>query len=159
LGSGAILRATLEAQQLLADKYGIGSDVYSVTSYSQLARDAQACDHWNRLHPTDKPKKSYLEQLVGDREGPFIASSDYVRAVSMQISPWLPGGLYALGTDGLGRSETREELRRHFEVDAASIVVATMYQLSQRGQAKASDVQQAIGDLDVDPDKIDPMYA
>ncbi|MDH3718248.1 MAG: pyruvate dehydrogenase (acetyl-transferring), homodimeric type [Planctomycetota bacterium] len=159
LGSGAILRAALEAQQLLADKYGIGSDVYSVTSYSQLARDAQACDHWNRLHPKDKPKKSYLEQLVGDREGPFIASSDYVRAVSMQISPWLPGGLYALGTDGLGRSETREELRRHFEVDAASIVVATMYQLSQRGQAKASDVQKAIGDLDVDPDKIYPMYA
>jgi pyruvate dehydrogenase E1 component len=133
--------------------------VYSVTSYSQLARDAQACDHWNRLHPTDKPKKSYLKKLVGDCEGPFVASSDYVRAVSMQISPWLPGGLYALGTDGLGRSETREELRRHFEVDSASIVVATMYQLSQRGQAKASDVRQAMRDLDVDPDKIDPMYA
>ncbi len=159
LGSGAILRSALEAQQLLAEKYGIGSDVYSVTSYGQLARDAEACDRWNRLHPTEKPKKSYLEQLVADGSGPFIASSDYVRAVSMQISPWIPGGLYALGTDGLGRSETRAELRRHFEVDAASIAVAAMYQLAQRGQAQAAEVRQVIQDLEMDPDKIDPMYA
>ncbi len=159
LGSGAILRSALEAQQLLAEKYGIGSDVYSVTSYGQLARDAESCDRWNRLHPTRKPKKSYLQQLVADCSGPFIASSDYVRAVAMQISPWLPGGLYALGTDGLGRSETRAELRRHFEVDAASIAVAAMYQLVQRGQLKAADLKRAIQDLEVDADKVDPMYA
>ena len=159
LGSGAILNSSLAAQQLLAEKYGISSTVWSVTSYTELARDAQATERFNRLHPTKEAKTSYLEQLVADLEGPFISSSDYVRAVSEQISPWIPGGLYALGTDGMGRSETRESLRRHFEVDAESIVIATLYKLSLQGKLPRKTVDEAIKSLDYDRDKIDPYFA
>ncbi|MEK6270381.1 MAG: pyruvate dehydrogenase (acetyl-transferring), homodimeric type [Planctomycetales bacterium] len=159
LGSGAILNSSLAAQQLLAEKYGISSTVWSVTSYTELARDSQATERFNRLHPTKKPKQSYLEDLVADIEGPFISSSDYVRAVSEQISPWIPGGLYALGTDGMGRSETREALRRHFEVDAESIVIATLYKLSLLGKLPRKRVDEAIKSFEYDREKIDPYFA
>jgi pyruvate dehydrogenase E1 component len=159
LGSGAILNSSLTAQQLLAEKFGISSTAWSVTSYTELARDAQATDRFNRLHPTKKPKTSYLENLVADIEGPFISSSDYVRAVSEQISPWIPGGLYTLGTDGMGRSETREALRRHFEVDAESIVIATLYKLSLLGKVPRKTVEEAIKSFEYDRDKIDPYFA
>ena len=159
LGSGAILNSSLTAQQLLAEKFGISSTAWSVTSYTELARDAQTTDRFNRLHPTKKPKTSYLENLVADIEGPFISSSDYVRAVSEQISPWIPGGLYTLGTDGMGRSETREALRRHFEVDAESIVIATLYKLSLLGKVPRKTVEEAIKSFEYDRDKIDPYFA
>ena len=159
LGSGAILNSSLTAQQLLAEKFGISSTAWSVTSYTELARDAQTTDRFNRLHPTKKPKTSYLENLVADIEGPFISSSDYVRAVSEQISPWIPGGLYTLGTDGMGRSETREALRRHFEVDAESIVIATLYKLSLLGKVPRKTVEEAIKSFEYDRDKINPYFA
>ncbi|MCE9546886.1 MAG: pyruvate dehydrogenase (acetyl-transferring), homodimeric type [Planctomycetia bacterium] len=159
LGSGAILRSVLTAQKMLAEKYNIASDVWSVTSYTQLARDAQTIERQNRLHPTIAPKRSYLEELVEGHDGPFLAASDYVRAVPLQISPYLPGGLYVLGTDGFGRSETRESLRRHFEVDAESVVIATLYRLSQLGKIKPQVVEDAIKDLDYDPEKIEPLTA
>ncbi len=159
LGSGAILRSVLDAQKILAEKYAISSNVWSVTSYNELARDARDAERWNRLHPTQPPRKPYVETLVENEEGPFIASSDYVRSVCEQISPWLPGGLYALGTDGFGRSETREELRRHFEVDAESVVIATLYKLAQTGKLEMSEVAAAIKDLDYDPEKVNPMFA
>ena len=159
LGSGAILNSSLTAQELLAEKFGISSTVWSVTSYTELARDAQATARFNRLHPTKKTKTSYLENLVADIEGPFISSSDYVRAVSEQISPWIPGGLYTLGTDGMGRSETREALRRHFEVDAESIVIATLYKLSLLGKVPRKTVDEAIKSFEYDRDKIDPYFA
>ncbi len=159
LGSGAILNSSLAAQQLLAEKFGISSTVWSVTSYTELARDAQAADRVNRLHPTKKRKTSYLEDLIADVDGPFIASSDYVRAVSEQINPWIPDGLYALGTDGLGRSETREALRRHFEVDAESIVIAALYKLSLLDKIPRKAVDDAIKSLDYDRNKIDPYFA
>ena len=159
LGSGAILNSSLTAQELLAEKFGISSTVWSVTSYTELARDAQATARFNRLHPTKKPKTSYLENLVADIEGPFISSSDYVRAVSEQISPWIPGGLYTLGTDGMGRSETREALRRHFEVDAESIVIATLYKLSLLGKVPRKTVEEAIKSFEYDRDKINPYFA
>ncbi len=159
LGSGAILNSSLTAQQLLAEKFGISSTVWSVTSYTELARDAQAIARFNRLHPIKKSKTSYLENLIADIEGPFISSSDYVRAVSEQISPWIPGGLYTLGTDGMGRSETREALRRHFEVDAESIVIATLYKLSLLGKVPRKTVDEAIKSFEYDRDKIDPYFA
>ena len=159
LGSGAILNSSLSAQQLLAENYGISSTVWSVTSYTELAREAQATERFNRLHPTEEAKTSYLEDLVAGLEGPFISSSDYVRAVSEQISPWIPGGLYALGTDGMGRSETRESLRRHFEVDAESIVIATLYKLSLQGKIPRKTVDDAIKNFAYDRDKIDPYFA
>ncbi|MCH8840488.1 MAG: pyruvate dehydrogenase (acetyl-transferring), homodimeric type, partial [Planctomycetes bacterium] len=158
-GSGPILRETLRASQLLADDYGVASDVWSVTSYTQLRRDAQECERWNMLNPDKKPRQSYLEQQLEGIEGPSIAASDYMQALAEQISPWVPGGLYALGTDGMGRSESREALRRHFEVDAECITVATLYQLSQRGQFDAKKVAQAIQALGIDPDKPSALYA
>jgi len=159
LGSGAILREALRAQTLLAEKFQVSSDVWSVTSYRELRREAQAAERWNLLHPTSKPRRSYLEEVVGDEPGPWVASSDYVRAVSEQISPWIPGGLYALGTDGLGRSDLRPRLRRHFEVDAENIVLASLRQLARQQKFDLAAVGKAVKQLGIDPEKIDPVTA
>ena len=159
LGSGAILRCALRAQELLAERFGISSDVWSVTSYTQLQRDAYSCDRWNTLHPTKKPKKSYLQKLLGDEEGVFVAASDYVRAVPEQIRAWVPGDFQVLGTDGVGRSSTRDALRRHFEVDAECIAISTLYRLHLRGEVEAQVVSKAIKELGVDPEKVDPYFA
>jgi pyruvate dehydrogenase E1 component len=158
-GSGAILRHVLLAQELLAEKYQIASNVWSVTSYTELRRDAHRCERWNMLHPAEKPRRSYVEETLAGQSGLFLAVSDYVRALPEQISRWVPGELYALGTDGMGRSETRETLRRHFEVDAESIVIAALYRLHKREQFDSAFVAQAIKDLGVDPEKIDPYFA
>jgi pyruvate dehydrogenase E1 component len=164
LGSGAILRHVLQAQEMLAERYNIASDVWSVTSYTQLRRDAHACERWNMLHPGETPKRCYLEQILAGESGLFLAASDYVRALPEQISRWIPGDFYALGTDGLGRSETREALRRHFEVDAECITLAALYRLhcvqsEKQGQFDAAFVAKAIADLGVNPEKIDPYFA
>ncbi|QDV63402.1 pyruvate dehydrogenase (acetyl-transferring), homodimeric type [Crateriforma conspicua] len=158
-GSGAILNSALAAQELLAEKYGIASDVWSVTSYTQLRRDAQSCARWNMLHPTETPRKSYLETILDGVEGPFISASDYVCALGEQLTPWIPGDYCVLGTDGMGRSETREALRRHFEVDAESITIATLSRLANADVLSADDVAAAIKELDYDPEKADPYYA
>ncbi len=159
-GSGAIMQCVLAAQQLLADKFQISSDVWSATSYTELARDAHAAARWNRLHPASKqPRTSYLATTLADVEGPFVAASDYVRAYMEQIREYMPGDYLVLGTDGLGRSDTRETLRRHFEVDAESIVIAALYQLAEQGKMKHSEVARAIKDLDYDPEKKFPLYA
>ena len=159
-GSGAILRETIKAQDILAADYGISSSVWSVTSYNELARDAIAAERWNMLHPTSEPRRSYLHEQLSGQPGPIISASDYVRALADQILPYLPGHeMFVLGTDGFGRSETRENLRRHFEVDAASIVVATLYQLSKMGQVEPRIVAEAITKFKIDPDKVDPSRA
>jgi len=159
LGSGAILRMVLQAQEILADKYNIASDVWSVTSYTELRREALACRRWNMLHPAETPRKSYLENVIEGATGPFIAASDYVRQVPEQIDAWLPGGLFALGTDGFGRSELRETLRRHFEVDAECITLGALWRLAQEGQFEMDQVNKAVKDLGIDPEKINPMTA
>ncbi len=158
-GSGAILRQVLLAQEILAEKYQIASDVWSVTSYTQLRRDAHACERWNMLHPDAEPKQSYVEQCLAGEKGLFVSASDYIRALGEQIAPWVPGEFYALGTDGMGRSETREALRRHFEVDAECITLATLYRLSKMGVLPASVPAQAVKDLGIDPSKPDPYFA
>jgi pyruvate dehydrogenase E1 component len=158
-GSGAILRHVLLAQDILAERYGISSSTWSVTSYTQLRRDAHACERWNMLHPTEPKRQSYVEKTLQGEQGLFVAASDYVRALPEQIARWVPGELYALGTDGMGRSETREALRRHFEIDAECIVVATLYRLSQRGAIPAAEVANAIRDLGIDAEKVDPYFA
>lgn len=158
-GSGAILNSALRAQQILADQFGVSSQVWSVTSYTQLARDAQDCTRWNMLHPTASPRKSYLEQILEGEQGIFVAASDYVRAVAEQLRPWIPGDYCTLGCDGMGRSDTREALRRHFEVDAESIAIAALYRLQKQGEVQAEMVAKAIADLGFDPEKKNPLWA
>jgi pyruvate dehydrogenase E1 component len=159
LGSGSIMQQVLSAATILAEKYSVAADVWSATSYQQLRRDAQSCDRWNMLHPAEKPRVPYVTRTLGETDGPVIAASDYMKMVSDQIAQWIPGGMYALGTDGYGRSDTRAALRRHFEVDAESIVIATLHRLSLAGKIKPAVVAQAIKDLGVDPEKIDPQHA
>jgi len=158
-GSGAILREVLRAQSLLAEKFQVASDVWSITSYTQLRRDAQECERWNMLHPHEPARASYVEQQLIGAAGPCIAASDYVRAVAEQISPWVPGGLFALGTDGMGRSENRATLRRHFEVDAECITIGALYQLKKQGKCDGACVARAVAELGVDPEKQSALYA
>ncbi|OPZ19750.1 MAG: Pyruvate dehydrogenase E1 component [candidate division BRC1 bacterium ADurb.BinA364] len=156
LGSGAILREVLRAQDILAERYGVSSDAWSVTSYKELRREAMAAERWNRLHPGDAPRQSYLERIVRGAEGPFVAASDYMRLVAEQIAPWLPDRLVALGTDGFGRSDTRRALRRFFEVDAECVALAALRELAARGILDAATPAKAIAQLGIDPGKPDP---
>jgi pyruvate dehydrogenase E1 component len=157
LGSGPIINSALKAQEILAERYGVSADVWSATSYKLLRTDAIRCQRWNMLHPTEKPKQSYLESLLAKEKGTFVAVSDNVRTVPDQIAPWVPGGLFALGTDGFGRSDTRARLRRFFSVDAESTVIGTLYALAQKGEIEREVVGKAIKDLGVDPEKIQPQ--
>jgi pyruvate dehydrogenase E1 component len=158
-GSGPILLHALRAQELLAEGWGVAVDVWSATSYRELRRDALEAEHWNLLHPTEPPRTSYLESVLGKEPGVFVAASDYVRQVPEMIARWVPGGLYALGTDGFGRSDTRAALRRHFEVDAECIAVAALSQLVKRGAVKPGTVKQAIEKFEINADKVSPMRA
>ena len=155
-GSGALVKDVLRAQTLL-EKYDVCADVWSATNYKQLRSEAINCQRWNMLHPEAEPRCSYLEQTLKNEEGVFVAVSDNMRIVSDQIQPWVPGGLFSLGTDGFGRSDTRESLRRFFEVDAESCVIAVLYALSQKGIIKAACVSKAIHELNVDPEKVFPI--
>ena len=156
-GSGSIILSAMKAQEILAERYGVSADVWSATSYKLLRTDAIRCQRWNMLHPTEPAQQSYVETLLAKEQGPFIAVSDNIRTVSDQIAPWVPGGLFSLGTDGFGRSDTRQRLRRFFEVDAESTVIGTLYTLATKGLIDRSVVETAIKDLGVDPEKIQPQ--
>ena len=157
-GSGPLLREALRAQEILAEQFDVAADVWSATSYKLLRGDAVRTKRWNMLHPTAPQKKSYLESILQDEEGVFIAVSDYMKMVPDQIAPWIPGGLMSLGTDGFGRSDTRINLRRFFEVDAELTTVATLYALYQKGLLPAQSVEAAIKKLGIDPEKPFPFY-
>ena len=159
LGSGTILREVLRAQTILAEKYQIGCDVWSVTSYSELARGAMSATRWNRLHPDQTPKQSFLETTLAGIKGPFIAASDNVRLVPDQIREWVPGPFSVLGTDGFGRSDTRPVLRRHFEIDAECTAYSTLHSLAQLGLFDKRKLPQALIDLGIDPAKVEPRTA
>jgi len=156
-GSGTIIKSALAAQEILAERYDVSADVWSATSYKLLRTDALRCKRWNMLHPTSAPRKNYVETLLAKEPGVFVAVSDNVRTVPDQIAPWIPGGLMTLGTDGFGRSDTRARLRRFFEVDAESTVIATLYALAEKGMLERKVVARAIMDLGVDPEKIQPQ--
>jgi pyruvate dehydrogenase E1 component len=159
LGSGAILREALRAQGILAERFGVAADVWSVTSYKELRREALEAERWNMLHPTAEPRRSYLEKTLAAEQGVFVAASDYLKSLPDLISPWVPGGLTRLGTDGFGRSETRPALRRFFEVDAECITVAALHRLARLGQVKPAQVGEAIRVLGIDPEKASPAGA
>ena len=156
-GSGPILNEALKAQQILANQYGVGANVWSVTSYTELRRDALTVDRWNRLHPGEPERKPYLLEALGDHlDMPIIAATDYMKTVADQISPWLPGRLTSLGTDGFGRSENREHLRKFFEVNAAHIAAAALSRLAKWGRFDAHRAKQALTELGINPESIDP---
>jgi pyruvate dehydrogenase E1 component len=158
-GSGPILNEVLRAQEILASKYGVQTDVWSVTSYTELRRDALAVERWNRLHPVDKEKVPYLVTALGEAKGPIIAASDYMKSVPDVLAQWLPSRLVSLGTDGFGRSDNREHLRRHFEVNAESIVGATLSKLARDGKFKPKAAQKAMIELGLDTEAADPARA
>jgi pyruvate dehydrogenase E1 component len=159
LGSGSLLREALRAQEILAERYGVAADVWSATSYKALRTDALEVERWNMLHPGAEPRQPYVVSLFAGEDTPLIAVSDFMKLVPDQIARWLPGRLFSLGTDGFGRSDTREALRRFFEVDAECIVVATLLSLAQRGAVDRKLAGQAIADLGVDAEKVDPLRA
>ena len=158
-GSGPILQEVLRAQKLLAEKFNVTADVWSVTSYNELRREAQSVARWNRLHPDKKPKTSHLEKSLSGIKGPIIASSDNVQLVAEQIRQYVPCSYVVCGTDGFGRSETREALRRHFEIDAESVAYTALWALAKDGLFDGKKLPQALKDLGIDPEKIDPAIA
>jgi pyruvate dehydrogenase E1 component len=158
-GSGPILREAIRAGEILEEKYSVATSVWSVTSYNQLARDCLDVERWNTLHPTRKPRKSFLHRQLPAEPTPIVAASDYLKAVPGQIARWLPGPMITLGTDGFGRSDDRTALRHHFEVSAEHIVVAALAVL---GREKAIDrrlAQKAIKELEIDSEAVNPLYA
>ena len=158
-GSGPMINEALRAQQMLAEQYKVHADVWSVTSYNELRRDALRAERWNRLHPAEEEQKPYITEVMEKTEGPIIASTDYMKIVPDQLAPWLGGLLVSLGTDGFGRSENREHLRRHFEINAESIVAATLSRLAREGKFNAKKAVQALADLGVETEGIDPAIA
>jgi pyruvate dehydrogenase E1 component len=147
------------AQEILGNRFKVASDLWSVTSYCRLRREALAAERWNLLHPQEPERTGYLEERLQDQEGPFVAVTDFVSLVPEQIRPWVPGRYLTLGTDGFGRSDTRQALRRHFEVDAEQIVLATLTALVKDGEFDRQELPRAIKQLNLDPEKLDPATA
>ncbi len=158
-GSGTIMNEVLKAAEILEEDFKVAADVWSVTSYKELRRDALDVERWNMLHPSEKPRTPYITQQLKNEKGVYVAASDYVKALPDSIAKWVPGTLMSLGTDGFGRSEGRAELRDFFEVDAKHIVVATLYALAKEDKIKMPAVEKAIKQLDVDPGKPNPVDA
>jgi len=156
LGSGAILREVLRAQDILEQQFGVSSDVYSVTSYKALLYEGRDCQRWNRLHPDQPPRVPYVEQVLQRSEGPVVAALDYAAALGLSIAPWVRRPYVVLGTDGFGRSEARADLRRFFEVDAENIAFAALEQLAAQGQYPREKLPAAIRALGLDPEKPNP---
>ncbi|WP_217527258.1 pyruvate dehydrogenase (acetyl-transferring), homodimeric type [Vibrio cholerae] len=158
MSSGTIMNEVRKAAQILSEEYGVASDVYSVTSFNELARDGQACDRFNMLHPEAEVKVPYIAQVMGTE--PAIAATDYMKNYADQVRAFIPAQSYkVLGTDGFGRSDSRENLRRHFEVNAGYVVVAALNELAKRGDVEKSVVAAAIKKFDIDTEKTNPLYA
>jgi pyruvate dehydrogenase E1 component len=158
MGSGTILREVLAAADMLEEDFGVRADVWSVTSFTELSRDAMACERHNMLNPLEEPKVPYVTQLINERgDDPVIASTDYVRAFADQVRAYVPGKYKVLGTDGYGRSDFRKKLRDFFEVDRRYIAVAALKALADENKSDSKTVAEAIKKYDIDPNKANPM--
>jgi len=156
-GSGAILNKVIAAQKILEEKYNVAANIWSVTSYKELHQNALLMERKNMLHPDKKQKSAYITKALNNTKGVYIAASDYVKALPESIARWVPGPFYSLGTDGYGRSDGRRHLRDFFEVDERYIVLATLFMLMREGDLDAELVKKAIKEMDIDPDKANPM--
>ena len=159
LGSGAILSEILKAQELLESTYDVGADVWSVTSYGELYRDAHAADRWNMLHPSEAPRIPYVTQCLEPASGVIVAATDYMKALPDSVDRWIPRPIISLGTDGFGRSDGRAALRNFFEIDARFIALAVLAGLAREGQIESKIVDAAIKDLGIDPEKANPAIS
>ena len=156
-GSGTILLQAIEAQRLLAERFGVAAEVYSAPSFPLLRRDALQVERWNRLHPASKPRVPYVATILGPDGGPIVAATDWMKAVPQMVAPWISAPYVALGTDGFGRSDVRESLRAFFEIDPSAIAAAAMSALAGTGAVTTRAAAKAIADLGIDPDKVDPL--
>ena len=157
LGSGAIVNEAIRARAMLAERYDVHADVWSVTSYKALHRDALEVERWNRLHPGHPRRTPYFTQQIASRRGPVVAASDYVRAMPESVARFSPTRMTTLGTDGFGRSDGRKALRDFFEVDARHITLAALATLADDGVVEARLVEQALHDLEIDPERVSPI--
>jgi pyruvate dehydrogenase E1 component len=157
LGSGTILREVLAAAEMLERDFGVPADVYSITSFSELRREALECERWNLLHPGERPRVPHVQELLGGRDMPVVAATDYMRMVPDQVRQWISGPYVTLGTDGFGRSDARAELRQHFEVDRSFVVLAALQALAGAGQIDRKTVVAAVAALGINPEKSDPL--
>jgi pyruvate dehydrogenase E1 component len=159
MGAGAILNEVRQAAQLLKDDWNIASDVWSVTSYNELARDGQHVERWNALHPDDKPKQAYVTQCLEEHKGPVVSSTDYIKLHSEQLRAYVPATYMTLGTDGFGRSDTREKLRHFFEVDRYYVTVSALAALAKDGEIKQDQVLDAMRKYGIDRNKPNPVLS
>jgi pyruvate dehydrogenase E1 component len=159
LGSGTILREVIAGADLLAEDWGVTADIWSAPSFTELRRDGLRTERWNRLHPTEQPRRSYVETCLAGQAGPVIAATDYIRTYADQIRPFVPGRYTVLGTDGFGRSDYRRALRSFFEVDRHHVAVAALHSLAQEGAVPAGKVADAIKKYGIDPEKPDPSLS
>jgi pyruvate dehydrogenase E1 component len=159
LGAGAILREVEAAADLLEQDYGVAADVWSLTSVNELAREGNDAVRWNRLHPTAAPRIPYLTEQLSAAAGPFIAATDYQKAHTDQLREFIPGAFTVLGTDGFGRSDTRAQLRQHFEVSREHIALGALKALADSGDMEQETVAQALKKWAIDAEKPNPMYA
>ncbi len=153
------MNEALEAQKILEESYNVAADVWSVTSYKELYQDGQNTERWNMVHPAEIGKIPYISRCLNDAPGVFVAATDYVKALPDSISQWLPRPLVSLGTDGFGRSGSRSALRDFFEVDSKFITIAALYALAREKKIKADLVQKAVKDLDINPNKLNPLVS
>ncbi|MFP4244740.1 MAG: transketolase-like TK C-terminal-containing protein, partial [Ectothiorhodospira sp.] len=159
MGSGSILREVMAAADLLREDFGVQADLWSATSFNELARDGRDVERWNMLHPQEPPRQSWVSRCLAEASGPVVAATDYVKGYPDQIRAWVPGRYTVLGTDGFGRSDLRSRLRRHFEMDRYYVTVAALKALADEGALPASRVTEAIGQYGIDPDKANPLRA
>jgi pyruvate dehydrogenase E1 component len=157
VGSGSIMGQVLAARDLLAERFGIAAEVYSATSFQQLRHEALGVDRWNRLHPDRPPRVPYVAQVLGAEGGPVVVATDWMKALPEMVLRWAPDPYVVLGTDGYGRSDTRERLRAFFEIDPPSIAAAALSGLARAGTWDAAVAAAAIRELGVDPDAPDPL--
>jgi len=159
MGAGTILREVEAAAELLEKNYGVAADVWSLTSVNELQREGKSVERWNLLHPEQEPRVPYVTELLSNQSGPFIAATDYIKSHTDQIREFVPGQFTVLGTDGFGRSDTRQKLRRFFEVSREYVVLAALKSLANEGKLPPAKATEAMRDLGISPDKIDPMSA
>jgi len=157
LGSGAILREVIAAADLLKAEFDIDADIWAVTSFNELTRDGQDVERWNMLHPEEEARESYVTQCLDGQQGPVIAATDYIKNFAEQIRAWVPAAYRVLGTDGFGRSDSRQKLRHFFEVDRHFVVLAALKTLQEQGAIEAEVVSAAIVKFGIDPDKANPL--